>query len=199
VQAARGASLTIEQPDTGVHAAAPARRLALLAAVAAAGLVVDVVTKLIVVAQLESEGHRKVELGPLILRVTRNPGAAFSFAEDKTWFFTAFALLVVGVVVYNARRVRDRGWAVALGLLLAGASGNLLDRAFRSPGPGRGAVVDFLDFQVWPSFNVADSCIVCGGVLAVLLSYLGREIDGTRHTDHDADDDVADGDATTGT
>lgn len=188
MQAARGASLTIEQPETGVRETSPPRRAALLVAVAATGLAVDITTKVLVVAKLEHQ--REIHLGQLYLRASRNPGAAFSFAENKTWFFTAFALVVIGVVLYNARRVRDRAWAVALGLLLAGATGNLVDRAFRSPGPGRGAVVDFLDFQFWPSFNVADSCIVCGGILAVIVSYVGREIDGTRtRQDEDSSED----------
>ena len=108
---------------------------------------------------------------------------------------TALLALVAGVVLaldlatkvcvvaeLEGRRGRlgSTGWAVSLGLLLGGASGNLVDRLFRSPGPARGAVVDFIDFQVWPSFNVADSAIVTGGVLAVLLSMRGIEIDGTR-------------------
>jgi signal peptidase II len=73
---------------------------------------------------------------------------------------------------------------MSLGLLLGGAAGNLVDRLLRAPGPGRGAVVDFIDFQVWPSFNVADSGIVVGGLLAVLLSFRGIEVDGSRRTDH---------------
>lgn len=148
----------------------------MLLAVAAAGLAVDVATKVWVVAELE--GQRRIELGQLLLRVSRNPGAALSFAQDKTWVFTVFALIVTSVVLYTSRKVRDTGWALSLGLLLGGAVGNLVDRAFRSPGPGRGAVVDFIDFQVYPSFNVADSCIVVGGLLAVLLSLRGRELDG---------------------
>ena len=85
-------------------------------------------------------------------------------------------------------------WTVpntVLGLLLGGASGNLVDRLLRSPGPGRGAVVDFIDFQVWPSFNVADSAIVTGGVLAVLLSVRGIEVDGSRASDGPASDSPA--------
>lgn len=154
----------------------------MLAVVAVLGLAVDVATKVWVVAELE--GQRQLDLGQLIIRVSRNSGAAFSFAQDKTWFFTVFAAIVIGVVLWQARRVRDPGWALALGLLLAGAAGNLVDRLFRSPGPGRGAVVDFLDLQFWPSFNVADSCIVCGGILAVILSYRGRQIDGCRASDN---------------
>jgi signal peptidase II len=74
---------------------------------------------------------------------------------------------------------------VALGLVLGGALGNLIDRVFRDPGFLRGGVVDFAsvfgpDGEVWPVFNVADSAIVCGGILGVLLALRGIEFDGTR-------------------
>lgn len=168
VQAARGAALTQERP----------KRTLLLTAVAAAVLVLDVLTKVWVVAELE--GQRQLEYGQLIIRVSRNPGAAFSFAEGATLLFTAVAVAVIVVIVRVSTRLRSVGWALSLGLLLGGASGNLVDRLLRSPGPGRGAVVDFIDFQVWPSFNVADSGIVVGGLLAVLLSFRNVELDGTR-------------------
>ena len=145
-------------------------------------LALDVVTKVLVVAELE--GRRTLELlgGQLLIRVSRNPGAAFSFAEGATLLFTAIAVVVVVVILRVSRRLGSAGWATSLGLLLGGASGNLVDRLLRSPGPGRGAVVDFLDFQVWPSFNVADSAIVTGGALAVLLTVRGIELDGTRQS-----------------
>jgi signal peptidase II len=156
------------------------RRLVLLLTTAAVVLAVDVVTKVLVVARLE--GEQPVELlgGQLLLRVTRNPGAAFSFAQGATVLFTAIAVAVIVVILRVSRRLGSAGWALSLGLLLGGAAGNLIDRLLRSPGPGRGAVVDFIDFQVWPSFNIADSAIVSGGVLAVLLSFRGVEIDGRR-------------------
>jgi signal peptidase II len=74
---------------------------------------------------------------------------------------------------------------VALGLVLGGALGNLVDRIFRAPGPLQGHVVDVVslfapDGSVWPVFNLADSAIVTGGVLLVLLALTGRELDGTR-------------------
>lgn len=167
MQAARGTALTDRPKRTG-----------LLALVAALVLVLDIVTKVVVVAELE--GKRQLEFGQLIIRVSRNPGAAFSFAEGATLLFTAVAIAVIVVIVRVSTRLRSVGWAVSLGLLLGGASGNLVDRLLRSPGPGRGAVVDFIDFQVWPSFNIADSGIVVGGLLAVLLSFRNIEVDGTR-------------------
>jgi signal peptidase II len=170
VQAARGAALT-DRP----------RRAVLLGAVAAAVLLLDVLTKVWVVAELE--GQRRLEYGHLVIQVTRNPGAAFSFGESLTYLFTAAAVGVIVFILWFSRRVRSGPWALSLGLLLGGASGNLVDRLLRSPGVGRGAVVDFLDFQVWPSFNVADSGIVVGGLLAVLLSFRNLEVDGTRSGD----------------
>jgi signal peptidase II len=182
VQAARGAALSEPVPDQPDPADAPPRRRSapLLAAVAVLVLALDVLTKVWVVAELE--GRRVIELfgGELLIRVSRNPGAAFSFAEGATLLFTAVAVVVVVVILRVARRVRSGGWAVSLGLLLGGASGNLVDRLFRSPGPGRGAVVDFLDLGWWPSFNVADSGIVVGGLLAVLMTFRGIELDGSR-------------------
>jgi signal peptidase II len=127
----------------------------------------------------ELEGKRVVELGPLTLRVSRNTGAAFSFAEGYTVVFTAVAVAVVVVIARTARTLRSAGWAVSLGLLLGGALGNLTDRLLRDPGVARGGVVDFLDLGWWPSFNVADSCICVGAALAFLLSVRGRAIDGS--------------------
>jgi signal peptidase II len=90
----------------------------------------------------------------------------------------------VVVIARIARRLRSAGWAVALGLVLGGALGNLMDRIFRAPGPLQGHVVDVVslfapDGSVWPVFNLADSAIVSGGVLLVVLALLGRDYDGT--------------------
>ncbi len=101
--------------------------------------------------------------GLLTLRLVRNPGAAFGFAEGLTIAFTVVAVAVVVVILRLSRRLRSTPWAVALGLVLGGAVGNLVDRIFRAPGPGRGHVVDFLELPHWPVFNLADSAIVSGG------------------------------------
>ncbi|HVL83079.1 MAG TPA: signal peptidase II [Pseudonocardia sp.] len=169
------------------------RRVRLLGLIAASVLVADVVTKIVGVALLE--GRAPVELlgGAVYLVLVRNPGAAFSLATGYTWVLTLVAIAVVVVIVRIARRLRSTGWAVALGLVLGGALGNLSDRLFRSPGPLQGHVVDTVslfapDGSVWPVFNLADSAIVSGGVLLVVLALLGRELDGTRTADRrDAD------------
>lgn len=140
----------------------------------------DVATKLLVVATLE--GKRTVELlgGFLTFAVSRNSGAAFSFAEGATVVFTAIAVGVVVVILRVMPRLRSAGWALTLGLLLGGAIGNLMDRLLRAPGVGRGAVVDFISLPHFATFNVADSGITVGAALAVLLSLRGIEVDGRR-------------------
>lgn len=170
LQATRGTALSSR--------VARPRRTWLLFAIAALIVALDSTTKALVVAQLEGQRALRLLGGALLIRVSRNSGAAFSFAEGATVVFTLVALAVIVVIVHIAGRLGSTAWALSLGLLLGGATGNLIDRLVRSPGIGRGAVVDFIDFQVWPSFNVADSAIVTGGLLAVLLSFRGVEVEG---------------------
>ena len=143
------------------------------------------VSKLVVVATIPLGRDVRLLGGALYLTQLRNVGAAFSFAEGATVLFSAVAILVAVVIVRTARRLRSTAWAVTLGLVLGGAVGNLMDRVFRAPGFLRGGVVDFLsvfgpDGQVWPVFNLADSAIVCGGVLGAFLALRGVEFDGSR-------------------
>lgn len=152
----------------------------MLVAVALAVLAADIATKVIVVATLSDRAPIRLLGGLLTLRVDRNAGAAFSIGQSMT---VAFSVIAAGVIIYilrTSRRIRSLAWAVALGLLLGGAAGNLTDRLFRSPGPLRGYAVDWIQVPHWPVFNLADSAIVCGGVLAVLLAARGIRIDGTR-------------------
>ncbi len=159
------------------------RRIALFAVVAALALSVDVLSKVLVVARLGD--HEPVRLlgGALYLDEARNSGAAFSLGTGFTIVLTLVALAVVAVILRTARRMRSVGWAVSLGLVLGGALGNLVDRIFRAPGVGRGHVVDWISVfgpngARWPIFNVADSAIVCGAILAGVLSVRGVELDG---------------------
>jgi signal peptidase II len=160
-----------------------ARRLRrFLLAVALVGLAADQVTKALAVALL-TPGEPVPVVGELLqLVLLRNPGAAFSFATGATWIFTIIAAVVVVAVLRVSRKLGSRAWALALGLLLAGATGNLVDRLVRAPGFARGHVVDFLALPNWPVFNVADSMICCAAVLIVVLALRGVEVDGRRAT-----------------
>ena len=193
----RGADLTehadpADEPmgGTGVDAPASRPRTRPLLFLAAVVLLADLVTKLVVVATIEPGEDIRLLGGALYLTNLRNTGAAFSFAEGFTVLFTLIAVVVSVVIVRTARKLHSTGWAVALGLVLGGALGNLVDRIFRDPGFLRGGVVDFLsvfgpDGSVWPVFNVADSAIVCGGILGVVLAIRGVEFDGTRSSGKD--------------
>jgi signal peptidase II len=168
----------MDSPDGGQRP----RRVRLLFLVAVLVLVADLVSKTIVVATLSHRPPIRLLGGLLRLTELRNPGAAFSIGASSALMTVLFSLIAVGVIiaiVRTSRRLRSVPWAVTLGLLLGGAAGNLGDRIFRSPGPFRGYVVDWIQLPHWPVFNVADSCIVCGGVLAVLLAARGVPLEGT--------------------
>jgi signal peptidase II len=154
--------------------------MGVLLAVAVTVLAADIISKVIVVATLSTRPPVRLLGGLLTLRVDRNPGAAFSIGTSMTIVFSAIALSVIIFILRTSRRIRSTAWALTLGLLLGGATGNLTDRLLRSPGPLRGYVVDWIQLPHWPVFNVADSSIVCGGILAVLLAARGLQIDGTR-------------------
>ena len=136
-------------------------------------LALDLATKLVAVRELSDREPVVLLGGALTLRLVRNPGAAFGMAQGLTVVLTAVALVVVVLILRMARRLSSSLWAAALGLVLGGATGNLADRLFRAPAPGRGHVVDFLELPRWPVFNLADSAIVVAGVLMVFLSARG--------------------------
>ena len=141
--------------------------------VIAAGIIAaDRITK--VLAERHLPGN-PIELipGVLDLRYTTNPGGAFGLFGGIPWLFVAISLGVVGVIVYASRRLPSAATSVGLGLVLGEAIGNLIDRAIRGPGFS-GEVVDFVDLQIWPIFNVADSAIVTGAAL-LLVTGLRRQ------------------------
>jgi signal peptidase II len=163
--------------------AAPPRRIAVLIAVAVVVIAIDQIAKVLVVAHLEGKPPTTVIPGLVYLDVIRNSGAAFSMATGLTWVFSLVAIAVAVAIVWVAPRLRSVGWAIGLGLVLAGALGNLIDRLFRAPAPLRGHVVDFISLfhplgQGFAVFNLADSSITIGGVLIVLLALLGKDYDG---------------------
>ncbi len=144
----------------------------------------DQVTKDLAEARL-SPGVRVDVLGELFgFRLFYNSGAAFSLGTGITPVLTAFACVAVVAMLVALARTWSAWWAVSLGVLLGGASGNLVDRLTRPPGIGRGEVVDFLELPNFPIFNVADIAVVSGAVLIVLLSlrdvpFAATPVDGT--------------------
>jgi signal peptidase II len=168
------------------------RRLGLFTAVALTALTLDIVSKALVAAKLPNEPYQHVVRllgGAIYLDQARNSGAAFSLGTGFTVILTVVALAVVLVIVRTATRMRSTGWAIALGLVLGGALGNLVDRLFRAPGVGRGYVVDWISVfgrngEHWPIFNLADSAICCGAVLAAILALLGTDLDGSATREH---------------
>lgn len=155
------------------------RVLALWAVVAVVVLAVDQATKWWAERALADGVPRPVVGDWLQLRLTHNPGAAFSLGTGYTVLLSIVAIAVIAVCVSMSRRIRSSSWAVALGLLLGGALGNVTDRIFRDPGPLRGHVVDFLQLPHWPVFNVADSAISAAAALFVVLSLRGVRLDGS--------------------
>ncbi len=101
-----------------------------------------------------------------------NTGMAFSQGENWGPVIGVLALVVIVALLLSIRRQPGRLTDLSVGLIVGGAIGNVLDRLFRSPGWFRGAVVDFIDFQWFPIFNVADMGITIGGALLVLASWL---------------------------
>jgi signal peptidase II len=183
-----GDTAPAERPGSEGPSDAPARprggrRIAVLFTVAALAYALDLVSKMLVVAKLEHHAPIEIVGDWLRFEAIRNAGAAFGFGEAFTIIFTVIAAAVIVVIARLARKLYSLPWAIALGLLLGGALGNLTDRIFRAPGVFEGAVVDFIAPKHFAVFNLADSAIVCGGILIVLLSFRGLDPDGTVHKD----------------
>lgn len=202
MQAARGASLspgsgdrepsgTEPHPGDDVPSGArptrrPRRLWALFAVVALALYAVDLTTKELALEHLEGRGRVPLVGDVLGLRLAFNPGAAFSLGTDFTVVITVVAIVATVAVLVVSRRIGSPLWAVALGVLLAGITGNLTDRLFRDPAPFHGHVVDMIELPSWPIFNVADMCINVAAVLIVVQAFRGVRVDGRRDAEADA-------------
>src|ERR1035438_9407101 len=146
VQTAPGAPLNAAD---SVDGSVP-RRMGLLLGVAAFVIAADVISKSVIVAKMAHHPPIRLLGGLLTITLTRNGGAAFSIGTSMTVVFTAIAVGVIVYILRAARNLRSIGWAIALALLLGGATGNLLDRIFRAPAPFQGHVVDWIQLPHWP-------------------------------------------------
>ena len=151
----------------------PARRPLLIAGLVVGIVALDQLTKAWVVATL-ADGPQSIVGDTIELRLSRNPGGAFSVLTSFTPLLAVLAVIVAVVLVRVAHRMTDPVTVVALSLVLGGAIGNLLDRLFRSPGFLRGEVVDFIRLGSFPSFNVADSAITIGALLLIVWGWRDR-------------------------
>ena len=156
-------------------ARAVARLATLLYAVAAAAYLLDRITKLLVEDRLAGRPPVQVIPGVLDLNYTTNSGGAFGLGRSAPLVFAAATVLVAIAIGIASLRLSRPSAAIALGLVLGGALGNLTDRLFRAPGFLRGEVVDFVRIGAFPSFNVADSAVTIGAVLLLLWGWRDRD------------------------
>jgi signal peptidase II len=182
MQAARGTSLSHDDSSLTDTPSVPSRARIRVLLFAVFGLLyaADQVTKWLAVDRLTGKPDKELLGDLLVLHLTRNAGAAFSTGTGYTVLFSWLAIAAVLVVLWLSRRVRNVGWAIAFGFLLAGITGNLTDRLFRTPGVLRGHVVDFLMLPHWPIFNVADMCINVAAALILVQAFRGIRLDGSR-------------------
>ena len=159
----------------------------LLATVACVWLLADQLTKHWAVNALSDDS---IDLfWTLRLRLVFNDGAAFGLGSSLAPFITIMVAVLSVLIVLATWRNSSRFVAVIAGLVLGGALGNLGDKAFRgNEGFFRGKVVDFIDFQWWPVFNIADSGITIGVVLFITTTLFSRKAGMTvkQHSPHDA-------------
>jgi len=146
---------------------------AIIIGAAIASVVVDQITKSIAESALGDGPVRLIFGARLVL--TYNSGAAFSVGAGRSGVFTLVAsLTIAGLTGYALWAKHRPAQAIAFGLIIGGAAGNVFDRLFRSNG---GRVIDFVEIaHWWPVFNWADTSLFCGVALLLLLSFLeGRD------------------------
>lgn len=169
VQAARGTALNRD---------APSRLAPRLTAVGIGllGLAADQLSKQAALENLE--WGEPVDFLGSVLRFTliSNPGAAFGLGSGSTLALSIFAIVaLIACLAIALPRIRRMSHAVALGLLLAGITGNLHDRLLREPSPLYGHVIDFIQLPYFAIFNIADICITVAAAFIIILSFRHQE------------------------
>ena len=138
-------------------------------------VIIDQLVKLLILSSMTLGLSIPVCPGVFHITYIQNPGAAFGILVEQRWIFIVASVILLVVAVCFYQRLQKESPAIKYGtaLLLGGAMGNLIDRIWR------GQVIDFLDFRVWPVFNIADIAIVIGvgGIMYALLQQDGKEAD----------------------
>jgi signal peptidase II len=138
-------------------------------AIAAVVVIVDQLTKHWALNALDD--GRVIDLvGSLRFNLAFNTGMAFSQGEGVGRIVPILAISVVAALLMAVGRSSSRWFSVGVGLIVGGSLSNVIDRLFRGNGWFDGAVVDFIDVQWWPVFNIADAAIVVGAVLLLITS-----------------------------
>jgi signal peptidase II len=159
-------------------------RAILLLAIAAAVVALDQATKHLAEANLSRFESVEVIGEVLRFRLAYNDGAAFSFGFGHTWVLTIISTIAVLALLWFGPRAKTKLWVFIAGVILGGATGNLIDRLFKDPSFANGHVVDFIQIPFnFPIFNIADIALVTGVSLVVLRTLLGDEIGGGRVID----------------
>lgn len=143
--------------------------------VAGVVVILDQITKQLALDHLDTPIHLVEDA--ISLRLTFNSGGAFSLLQGASSFFLVATIIIVALILLWARRIEETTWAIGLGLVLGGGLGNLFDRLLRDTG---GKVVDFIDFHVWPVFNLADAAISLGVIYILYLSFREPERSSSR-------------------
>lgn len=161
---------TPESPETSGKSATSARMILWGLAVAVISVLLDQGSKIWALGAL-TEGERIPLLGDALgWQLIFNPGAALSLGENSTFVFTVISTAVVVGMPFLLRTTVSLPWALSLGAIWGGAAGNLIDRLFRAPGPGRGHVVDFIAYFDWFIGNVADVILFLAIIVILILS-----------------------------
>ncbi|MFA0751825.1 MAG: hypothetical protein SLRJCFUN_002228 [Candidatus Fervidibacter sp.] len=150
----------------------PSRHRRWFLAVAVLTFIADQVSKEWVRIALPKGSSVPLVPGVIFLTHTENVGAAFGLLPNATSLLIFTALIACALFLWMGRQgFHRRLFAIACGMMLGGAAGNLLDRL------RFGAVTDFLDLRFWPVFNLADAALTCGALLLLWGSWRGDELE----------------------
>jgi|TARA_B100001964_G_C14215486_1_gene592562 signal peptidase II len=132
-------------------------------------ILLDQITKFLIKINFKLNESLSIIKNIFHLTYTHNFGAGFGILQNQQWILIFISIIVIGVIFYYFDRIKDKETLlqIIVGFILGGTIGNLIDRI------SYGFVIDFLDFRIWPVFNLADSFVTIG--VAGLIIYLWKK------------------------